>query len=737
MNKFRMVVVTRYENLKNLIFLLPAFFLKDTYEGIISGEQELEREIAEGIETKRQKIKLLALELRAEYDDSKFGKNLSKLDEDEVLKKELHRLEAEKTRRIDDYKKLAVIEKEFCDKLDLKRTILTHVPSEFEMINLRNRIKELEKTCAERKKEIAKIKENIESFCEELDLSHSDSFTEMVLFESIDIVPLSDEHMKRAHEVLDGMKTRDKELSVEIKNLRSKIIELWTKLSIENPEMRELVIDKNSKSVLKDYGMTKKALIEQLHHEYERCVQIKMENMQKFIESIRVEVRQLCDQLFLGKNEMSQMEAKFLKSTDFTEALLTEHEEALEDLKFRYTESQALYEKTAKWIELWNEFIAFEEKTKDPQRFKIRGYNMLEEEKSRKAFQTQLPKLEDEIQKLASDYESMNGGQEYTVFGLSMTEFMHRKKLDYEESKMNERKEKQMIKENMKRNESKYGSKPITPLALRNKRKVSAHQDTHLQTPGGPKSKLQKTELATPSTSSRNVTQNTIKAKPSAASTLTTKSKIAAKRKSKTPRGRSRILNNQSKMQQQQDDADVTIKTTTTGSILSSMTTSSYQSSMMSSHGHSNLHNGSTNSTHSNSGARALTAKPSTTSSTKCPPLSASSKYSSQMAPSKGFNTNTQHPLTRMTSTASNTFIEEDGENMIDDYENPNVVVTAAAHKISSLVSNSASTASRFGFQFQSQALESTKFSQKDVNYNEFMVMSSSIIIWSQTYLIC
>ena len=220
--------------------------------------------------------------------------------------------------------------------------------------------------------------------------------------------------------------------------------------------------------------MTKKALIEQLQTELDRCVQIKMENMQKFIESIRVEVKQLCEQLFLGKEEMRKMEAKFLKSTDFTESLLTEHEEALEDLKFKYAESQALYEKTAKWIELWDEFIAFEDmKTKDPARFKIRGYNMLEEEKSRKNFQSQLPKLEEEIQKLASEYEQINGGQEYTVFGLPMTEFMHRKKLDYEESKMNERKEKQMIKENMKRNESKYGSKPVTPLALRNKRKVT------------------------------------------------------------------------------------------------------------------------------------------------------------------------------------------------------------------------------------------------------------------------
>ena len=110
------------------------------------------------------------------------------------------------------------------------------------MINLRNRIKELEKTCAERRKQIESIKADIEAYYDEMDLSHSDSFTEMILVESLDIVPLSDEHMTRAHEALDAMKVRDRELASEIKSTRSKIIELWTKLAIENPEMRELVI---------------------------------------------------------------------------------------------------------------------------------------------------------------------------------------------------------------------------------------------------------------------------------------------------------------------------------------------------------------------------------------------------------------------------------------------------------------------------------------------------------------
>jgi hypothetical protein len=82
-------------------------------------------------------------------------------------------------------------------------------------------------------------------------------------------------------------------------------------------------------------------------------------------------------------------------------------------------------------------------------------------------------------------------------------EYIARKKEDHEESKMNERKEKQIMRDNIKKNESKFGSKPITPLALRNKRKLMAtHQESQMSTPTKFRnSKLLKTDLTcTPGT---------------------------------------------------------------------------------------------------------------------------------------------------------------------------------------------------------------------------------------------
>lgn len=126
---------------------------------------------------------------------------------------------------------------------------------------------------------------------------------------------------------------------------------------------------------------------------------------------------------------------------------------------------------------------------------------MLEEEKQRKTFNTQLPKLEEELNQLTNEYRELNGGTEFTVYGLSFTEYVHTKRVDYEESKELERKEKQILRDTIKKNETRFGSKPATPLALRNKRnKLAGMQDTHVNTPGAAahRSKLQRTELGPP-----------------------------------------------------------------------------------------------------------------------------------------------------------------------------------------------------------------------------------------------
>jgi hypothetical protein len=158
--------------------------------------------------------------------------------------------------------------------------------------------------------------------------------------------------------------------------------------------------------------VTKRTLIVELRKEYERCVQVKNENMQKFIEKTRSEIKSLCDKMYFGKEEMKQIEQSlFRHNTHFNDELLQQHEAKLEDLKYAYAESSELFEKTTKWIDMWEQWVLFCERTKDPARLKTRGYSLLNEANERTRFEKTLPKLEADITSLATQFSEINGGQ--------------------------------------------------------------------------------------------------------------------------------------------------------------------------------------------------------------------------------------------------------------------------------------------------------------------------------------
>lgn len=463
-----------------------------------------------------------------------------------------------------------------------------------------------------------------------------------------------------------------------------------------------------------EFTDTKRAMITALRGEHELCVQIKMENMQKFIESVRVEIREYCEKMFMGPQEMRQLDDELLLSQDFSEEMLTRHEQKKEELEFMYAESQLMFEKAARWIKLWSDFIEFEEKTKDPARFKVRGYNMLAEEKQRKLFNSQLPKLEDDLTQHAHEYANSNDRKEFMIGGLFWSEFIQRKKQDHEESKMNERKEKQIMRDNMKKNESRFGSKPITPLAIRNKRKMqlTTMGESTMATPSrtSKNPKLLKTE-STPGTSilagsSRGIAGSRVNTRAG----MQPKLNIASKRKSKTPAKnrfrKSRGLAAEANVSHMND----TVKSTASYQTINSTTNSSSVSRL----GTSTMSTNSSKFGYSRTATARTTIKPATTG----PPQSLSAKYGKSAAASVSTaSTNVMH------STASGTFLEDEN---FDNIENVDLTVRSTASTKSTTSTTSKSKlgvpgAQKFNFQHPDSS-KYEKLGANDINYSEFSV---------------
>lgn len=93
----------------------------------------------------------------------------------------------------------------------------------------------------ERKLQMSKYKDEIMKLFHDLDMSQSDSFSELIIVESIDELPLSEDDLIKAKELRDQLKIKDEKLTEQIKSIKYKIKQLWSKLSINNESLVNLV----------------------------------------------------------------------------------------------------------------------------------------------------------------------------------------------------------------------------------------------------------------------------------------------------------------------------------------------------------------------------------------------------------------------------------------------------------------------------------------------------------------
>lgn len=728
---------------------LSIFFdrIQDTSKGLVCNEEELEQNILASIDNCKLQIKEMCNQLHLKYDELIkpliTKKNLSMLEEEELLRSENKKLQEKKKKRMDQLKVFTKTEAELCEKLVLKKTHITSVvPTEQELQSLEKRIKELEQLLKQRMATMNGLKEEIMQLAQDLETSRQDSFAEIILYESVDAMTLGELDIEKAIEYRDALHRKDQEIVKEIETLRVKILELWKKLEIDNFNLKSLITDSVENMIKSNSKIT---LVVELRKEYERCVQIKCENMQKFIEKTRHEIREICEGMYYGPEELNELDDELFRHNVYTEELLTAHEEKLSDLNFRLDEQRELFEKTAQWIKMWDEFVAFVETTKDPNRLKQRGYNTLTEEKKRKGFEKNLPKLELEIKQLAEQFEHIDR-KHYTIYGMNYEDYISAIKDEHEENKRREKDEKKIMRDTVKINESRYGCKPPTTPANLKKRKAlgcpydkdveqvskkknlesTMFDQTAANTPG-----LSRTRVPAAATSHLKTPGKTVGA---------TKKVLLAKRKSRTPNAANskRLLRkSRSKLVEKELMAPPNDATITSTSKSSNYYDQSSNSTLKSS-----SYNTTQNSTAScSSNSRLLKHQSTQMAALKYPPQAASAKFSTNYnsklpAVTASALTSLQLPASRagsglsrqLTSTAHNSFVEnetfESIEHVIPIEDKSNhketlnlKAVTAGLMSTSSL----STTATNYGMnKFTFKYSKENKI-DCEVNYSEFI----------------
>ncbi|GIY76184.1 protein regulator of cytokinesis 1 [Caerostris extrusa] len=350
--------------------------VQNLIQDILKEETDFYKKVLKRVENYKIKIQELSTTL------SVLPKEItaeSLIEEDELLQQELDNLYQLKNKQIKAYQDLKNVELKYCHILNFPEHQLSSA-----------------------KRELISIWESTEytpetPFEREI-LSTGQNFS------------LSDETFQKIEKTINEAEIKKAELEEQKKTLMKKLTVLWERLQVEGEKTE----------FLKKHQACNASTIKSIQQEIERYEKIKKENIERFIISLQQELHQLWNKCHVAESIRQQF--KYYFCSERTDEVLQTYEAEVEKWRNYYEDVEHIFKKINKRDELWSLMLDFEKKAADPNRFKNRKGNLLQEEKQRKKLQKDLPALETNIFKDIEAYEVakqcpfLYDGEDYRIF---------------------------------------------------------------------------------------------------------------------------------------------------------------------------------------------------------------------------------------------------------------------------------------------------------------------------------
>ncbi|XP_043835933.1 LOW QUALITY PROTEIN: protein regulator of cytokinesis 1 [Dromiciops gliroides] len=429
--------------------------IKGLLDMMIAEEESLKERLLKSINVCRKELNTLCRELSLECFEEKEESTILELEK--ALRTQVEVMFKKKKERMQELKALQERDQDLCEILCTTPYDIdsASVPSLEELDQFRRHLEALAETKANRREEFVSTKRQIILCMEELDHTPDTSFERDVVVEDEDALCLSLENIASLQKLLHQLEMRKAQNEAVCEGLRSRIRELWDRLQIPFEERETMAMFMTG---------SKAKIRKALQSEVDRLEELKIQNMKKVIEAIRVELALYWEKCFYSQEQRQAFAPYF--DEDYTETLLQLHDSELVQLKHYYETHKELFEGVQKWEDSWRLFLEFERKASDPSRFTNRGGNLLKEEKQRAKLQKTLPKLEEELKARIELWEQEHSkafvvnGQKFMEYVMEQWE-MHR--LEKEKAKQ----ERQLKKTQQTETEMLYGSTPRTPSKRR------------------------------------------------------------------------------------------------------------------------------------------------------------------------------------------------------------------------------------------------------------------------------
>ncbi|XP_077131637.1 protein regulator of cytokinesis 1-like isoform X1 [Ranitomeya variabilis] len=455
--------------------------IEKLFNRMIHEEREMKERIEKSIQFCRKELKALCHDLSVE--EYKMEENMTILQIERDLRVRLEVLTKQKTDRLEELKILQQKDQELCSDLCVTPYYIPSgsIPSVHQLEELKEHIKVQTEEKRKRLEAFSALRTEIRQCLDDIGRQPENSLEQDAICEDEEAFFLTQENIKALTVLKAQLELRKEALLSTLNTVKEKVLSLWDLLQVMQEE-REACGKVSGRSISEELRVWESELA--------RLEELKMANLKQVILNIRKELKDYWDKCFYTLEQTKTFAPYYCD--DFTEDLLSQHDEEVLKMKVLYEKCKLILDAVAKWESSWAQFVILEKKALDPNRFSNRGGTLLKEEKERAKLQKLLSKLEEELKSRIDLWEADQGSQ----FLIKGSKFMDYVANQWEMLKQQKEREKQ--DRTQKKDET-------TPFKTPIKRPAGACSQ------GTPSSKNRKLNGTTNSTMSRtNVTHSSV-----------------------------------------------------------------------------------------------------------------------------------------------------------------------------------------------------------------------------------
>ncbi|GFR74723.1 protein regulator of cytokinesis 1 [Elysia marginata] len=416
-------------------------------QSMITEEETLMSRVEKTIADFTDKLDKLCEELSLPH--IRVPADLTMIQKEKLLRTKVELMNKEKNDRLSKYKALHAKDQELCECLNMTPYYLPTgaIPSLQQLKECEKHVNQLQAEKDKRFLQFTATKRKIVDLYNLLEMDPESSFGHDLVCEDDTAFQLSTKNMDQMKDLLESLTMLNDEMITEVEDLWERLRALWNRLEITDIDREAFEEGK------KGHG---KAVIEALKKEIEACEKLKFENMRKFVDGIRSELKAWWAKCYYSKEQRDQFQGFY--EDDCTEELLARHEEELEKMRKYYNTAKELFQKLSHRDELFKKMIVMEEEAHNVNRYKNRGGKLLQEEKIRKKILKDIPKIEEEIAEAVLQWERSTG-QEFKLNGLRYPQFIESEWNNFYEHKEQQKQSRLQAKAKQTHDEMLYGSK--------------------------------------------------------------------------------------------------------------------------------------------------------------------------------------------------------------------------------------------------------------------------------------